>query len=91
MRKKLLCAALVAAFAVPFAVFAWLPFGVPTADAQEQSCPPGRNFPGACIQVIVFARHPGTGECCQFANPCSVPSGFEPVFFSLEECQAAAE
>lgn len=91
MKKKLLCAVLTAAFAVPFAFFAATPFGAATASAQEQSCPPGRSFQGACIQVIVFARHPGTGECCQFANPCSVPPGFEPVFFTEEACEAATE
>lgn len=91
MKKKLLCAVLTTAFAVPFAFFAWTPFGAATASAQEQSCPPGRNFQGACIQVIVFAQHPGTGECCQFANPCSVPPGFEPIFFTEAECEAASE
>lgn len=91
MKKKLLTAVLTAAFAVPFSIFAWTPFGATTASAQEQSCPPGRNFQGPCIQVVVFAQHPGTGECCQFANPCSVPPGFEPIFFTEEECEAATE
>lgn len=91
MRKKLLCAVLTTAFAVPFAFFAWTPFGAAPAAAQDQSCPPGQNFQGACIQVIVFAQHPGTGECCQFANPCSVPPGFGEPFFSQEECEAASE
>lgn len=60
-----------------------------TAVAQEQSCPPGRNFQGVCIQVIAFAKQPGTGECCQFATPCDVPPGFGEIFFSEEECEAA--
>jgi hypothetical protein len=29
-----------------------------------------------CIQVIVWATNPDTGECRQFPNPCSVPKGW---------------
>jgi hypothetical protein len=41
-----------------------------------------------CIQVIAYARNPGNGRCCQFANPCSVPPGWGPAFFTLEQCEA---
>lgn len=59
-----------------------------SAQANPDACPQRRsNEP--CIQVIAFAANPGTGRCCQFANPCSVPPGFEPVFFTLADCEAA--
>ena len=30
-----------------------------------------------CIDVVVWAINPATGECRQFPNPCSVPSGWK--------------
>lgn len=53
----------------------------PVADAQEM-----RHVP--CIQVIVWAKNPGTGECVQFPTPCDAPAGWE-IFFTLEDCLAA--
>lgn len=29
-----------------------------------------------CIDIMVFAHNPETGECREFPNPCSVPSGW---------------
>jgi hypothetical protein len=29
-----------------------------------------------CIDVIVFAHNPETGECREFPNPCSIPPGW---------------
>ncbi|MEA2600315.1 MAG: hypothetical protein QOF89_1307 [Acidobacteriota bacterium] len=29
-----------------------------------------------CIDVVVWGTNPKTGECRQFANPCSVPPGW---------------
>jgi hypothetical protein len=60
------------------------------ADAQSaaQVCPQ-RNFQGACIQVITFARIPGQDYCCVYPNPCVVPPGFERV--SPEECETVVE
>jgi hypothetical protein len=57
-------------------------------DNSENACPQ-RVSNEICIQVIVFARNPGNGRCCQFANPCSVPPSWGPTFFTLEACEAA--
>lgn len=38
-----------------------------------------------CIEITVWAKNPDTGECQEFANPCSVPSGWE-VFFDPTTC-----
>ncbi|NVB82695.1 MAG: hypothetical protein HOV81_30240 [Kofleriaceae bacterium] len=34
---------------------------------------------GACIDVITPAYNPATGECREFATPCSVPKGWIKV------------
>lgn len=49
------------------------------------TCPPPQQYSGACIQVIVWAKNPANGGCCQYPNPCAVPAGW---FFWLtaEEC-----
>jgi len=39
-----------------------------------------------CAQVITPAKNPLTGECKDFSNPCSVPSGWEKV----SSCSATA-
>ena len=68
-------------------------FALPEVNAQgrsETACPQ-RQSNEPCIQVIVFARNPGNGRCCFFPNPCSVPPGWEETFFTLEECEAAAQ
>lgn len=49
---------------------------------------PQRTSNEICIQVIAYGQNPGNGRCCQFANPCSVPPGWD-VFFTLEDCEAA--
>lgn len=50
--------------------------GLHARNAQANDCP-RRHFNGVCIQVITFARHPGTGQCCTYPNPCVVPPGFQ--------------
>ena len=58
------------------------------AQGNSESACPQRTSNEICIQVIVFARNPGNGRCCQFANPCSVPPGWGPAFFTREQCEA---
>jgi len=38
-----------------------------------------------CIEITVWAKNPDTGECREFPNPCSVPSGWQ-IFFDPETC-----
>ena len=59
-----------------------------SAQGNSDNACPRRTSNEICIQVIVFARNPGNGRCCQFANPCSVPPGWGPAFFTLEQCEA---
>ena len=67
--------------------------GLHQSNAQGNSANgcPQRTSNEICIQVIVFARNPGNGRCCQFANPCSVPPGWGETFFTLEGCEAAGD
>jgi hypothetical protein len=46
---------------------------------------PGRD---SCVQVVVFARSPDTGMCCEYGDPCVAPAGW-PAFSTLAECQGA--
>jgi hypothetical protein len=48
--------------------------------ASASNCP-RKNFTGVCIQVIVSARNPETGECCVYSNPCVVPDGWQ-IYYS---------
>jgi hypothetical protein len=38
-----------------------------------------------CIEITVWAKNPDTGECREFPNPCSVPSGWQ-IFFDPTTC-----
>jgi hypothetical protein len=48
----------------------------PAHAAPPQRCPPPRPYSGGCIQVIVWATDPATGQCCQYPDPCSAPQGW---------------
>ncbi|HEX2252970.1 MAG TPA: hypothetical protein VHQ65_06865 [Thermoanaerobaculia bacterium] len=58
------------------------PLALEIPEAEEKQ-------PGGCIQVIVWARNPGSGECKQYPTPCDVPSGWD-YYFTQAECEAAA-
>ena len=47
-----------------------------TANAGGNNCPPARHYSGICTQVIVWAKDPATGMCCQYPTPCSAPDGW---------------
>lgn len=34
-----------------------------------------------CEQIIVYAKDPETGACCQFPDPCSVPEGWTVYYY----------
>jgi hypothetical protein len=42
-----------------------------------------------CDDVIVFARSPDSGACCQYATPCEAPVGWA-TFYSQEACEGTA-
>ncbi|HKH49119.1 MAG TPA: hypothetical protein VKM72_31010 [Thermoanaerobaculia bacterium] len=48
-------------------------------------CPPPRHYQGACIQVIVWAKNPDSGTCCQYSTPCAAPAGWT-TYTSAEAC-----
>jgi len=60
----------------------------PPGAGPPGACPPPQDRDAICIQVVVWAKHPGTGQCCQYGNPCVAPEGWE-TFYSLEECEQA--
>ncbi|HTG36191.1 MAG TPA: hypothetical protein VLB76_25000 [Thermoanaerobaculia bacterium] len=47
-----------------------------THVATASTCPPPRQYSGACIQVIVWAKSPDENLCCQYPTPCSAPAGW---------------
>lgn len=49
-------------------------------------CPAPRAYPGPCLQVVVWARDPNTGTCCQYGTPCSAPVGWA-TYSSQIECE----
>jgi hypothetical protein len=59
------------------------------ASSSESTpmCPRPRPYHGLCAQVIVWARHPGTGVCCFYATPCNAPPSWKQ-YPSREACQA---
>jgi len=42
----------------------------------------------ACIDVIVWAINPATGECREFPTPCSVPQGWVKYYYDV--CSATS-
>lgn len=50
-------------------------------------CPPPRPYQGGCVQVIVWAKNPSSGTCCQYPTPCNAPQGWQ-TYTSLADCQA---
>lgn len=50
-------------------------------------CPPPRPYQGGCIQIVVWAKNPSTGTCCQYPTPCSAPQGWT-TYTSAEACAA---
>jgi hypothetical protein len=64
---------------IGFALIA-LSFLALNQKASADNCP-RKNFTGSCIQVIVSARNPDTGECCVYPNPCVVPDGWH-IYYS---------
>ena len=68
--KKLFLAS--AAFTLALAAY--------SSPASSTSCPPAQQYSGVCITVIVWAKDPQTGICCQYPTPCSAPDGWE-IFY----------
>lgn len=64
------------------------PAGEVTRDALAETCPAPREAEGMCAQVITWALHPDTGECCQYPTPCASPEGWE-TFTDETACKAA--
>lgn len=52
------------------------------------TCPDPVMYDGACDTVVVYARDPVSGRCCQYGTPCGVPEGWEQ-FYSLNECEGS--
>jgi hypothetical protein len=51
-----------------------------SSPASSTSCPPPRPYNDVCITVIVWAKDPQSGICCQYPTPCSAPDGWE-IFY----------
>jgi hypothetical protein len=46
--------------------------------ASSDDCPPAREYSDMCIQMIVWAKNPETGQCCgYYPTPCSAPAGWQ--------------
>jgi hypothetical protein len=68
----------------------WKQFGTAEACESAPSCPaPTTSFaPEACVTVVVWAKDPVTGGCCQYGDPCSAPADWQQ-FYTPNECEAA--
>jgi hypothetical protein len=70
-----------------------MPAEVEAAPATPDAAPLALEVPEAeqkqCIQVIVWGKNPGTGQCKQYPTPCDVPSGWD-YYYTQAECEAAA-
>jgi len=42
----------------------------------------------SCLAVVVYAKDPTSGICCQYGSPCVAPSGWQN-FYSQAECEKA--
>lgn len=51
-------------------------------------CPPPRQSTEICTQVVVWAKNPQTGACCQYGTPCNAPEGWQ-TYYSEGECLKA--
>jgi hypothetical protein len=52
-------------------------------------CPPPRQSDKICPQVVVWAKNPQTGACCQYGTPCNAPEGWK-TYHSDAECRAGS-
>src|SRR6266540_5101925 len=52
------------------------------------TCPAPKPTSGACDAVIVWAKDPASGTCCQYGTPCTSPADWK-TFYSEDECQKA--
>lgn len=50
-------------------------------------CPPPVDSAEACATVVVYAKDPASGMCCEYGSPCTAPGGWEQ-FYSNAECEA---
>jgi hypothetical protein len=51
------------------------------------TCPPPQETGEACAQVVVFAKDPASGMCCEYGSPCTAPEAWSQ-FYSIGECDA---
>lgn len=47
-----------------------------TPAVSGGKCPRPQQYSGGCIQVVVWAQDPATGQCCMYGDPCSAPDGW---------------
>jgi hypothetical protein len=52
--------------------------------APSETCPPPLDIP--CEEKTFWAKNPNSGECCEYARPCTTPSGWEK-FKDIETCE----
>jgi hypothetical protein len=63
----------------------WMCQGTP---CHQPMCPEPQALDGeqGCAAVVVYARDPETGTCCEYGDPCSAPGSWEH-FYSQAECE----
>ena len=47
-----------------------------TPAVSGHHCPKPQSSTDPCIQVVVWAQDPATGQCCMYGNPCAAPAGW---------------
>ena len=56
-----------------------------TRLADCVDCPPPRMTDQVCPAVVVVARDPASGQCCEYGDPCQAPEGWAQ-FNTNDEC-----
>ena len=58
-------------------------------EPEAGDCPPPRQSNEICPQVVVWAKDPQSGACCEYGTACNAPEGWT-TYTSVEECRAAS-
>jgi hypothetical protein len=53
-------------------------------------CPDPIEYDGGCIAVVVVAKDPVTGACCEYGTPCNAPADWMQ-YSSMDECESAPD
>lgn len=65
----------------------WEQFGSLETCQGGGTCPAPVTSSDMCLTVLVYAKDPTSGLCCQYGSPCNAPADWEQ-FYTQEACEA---